>query len=233
MPETFPPRRRSVDAVVLGLAPMLGTGVFLVFAPAAWLAGRWLPLAIVLAGLAAACAAFADADLAARYPGSGAGYRYAREQLAPCVGRLAGLAALIGRITSAAVSALVFGNYVLPGHPIGVAVPLILVVLGANLAGCTLPKEATEEEDDPKEERNLIIASLVARMFLPTLIMAPILALLAKFAPVSIMDDPIFIVVCFLLTGAPSALQLAQICQINNVFMGAMSKLLFQSYVVW
>lgn len=115
-----------------------------------------------------------------------------------------------------------------------VAVPLILVVLGANLARNTLPKEQIEDGlEDSKEERNLIIASLVARMLLPTLIMAPLLALLAKYAPVSILDDPIFIIVCFLLTGAPSALQLAQICQINNVYMGAMSKLLFQSYVVW
>ena len=115
-----------------------------------------------------------------------------------------------------------------------VAVPLILVVLGANLARNTLPKEQIEgEAESPKEERNLIIASLLARMLLPTLIMAPLLALLAKYAPISILDDPIFIIVCFLLTGAPSALQLAQICQINNVFMGAMSKLLFQSYVVW
>lgn len=114
-----------------------------------------------------------------------------------------------------------------------VAVPLILVVLGANLARNTLPKEAAEDEEDPQEERKLIVASLIARMLLPTLIMAPILALLAKYVPVSILDDPIFIVVCFLLTGAPSALQLAQICQINNVYMGAMSQLLFQSYVVW
>lgn len=114
-----------------------------------------------------------------------------------------------------------------------VAVPLILVVLGANLARNTLPKDATEDMEDPKEERKLIIASLVARMLLPSLIIAPILALLARYAPVSILDDPIFIVVCFLLSGAPSALQLAQICQINNVFMSAMSKLLFQSYVVW
>lgn len=115
-----------------------------------------------------------------------------------------------------------------------VAVPLILVVLGANLARNTLPKEQIEDEvESPKDERNLIIASLVARMLLPTLIMAPLLAVLAKYAPVSILDDPIFIIVCFLLTGAPSALQLAQICQINNVYMGAMSKLLFQSYVVW
>lgn len=115
-----------------------------------------------------------------------------------------------------------------------VAVPLILVVLGANLARNTLPKEQIGDEvETSKEERNLIIASLVARMLLPTLVLAPLLALLAKYAPVSILDDPIFIIVCFLLTGAPSALQLAQICQINNVYMGAMSKLLFQSYVVW
>lgn len=114
-----------------------------------------------------------------------------------------------------------------------VAVPLILVVLGANLARNTLPKDALEDLESNKEERNLIIASLIARMLLPTLIMAPTLALVAKYVPVSILDDPIFIIVCFLLTGAPSALQLAQICQINNVYVGAMSKLLFQSYVVW
>ncbi|KAL1856194.1 hypothetical protein Plec18170_004063 [Paecilomyces lecythidis] len=114
-----------------------------------------------------------------------------------------------------------------------VAVPLILVVLGANLARNTLPEEALNDMEDPKEERKLIIASLVARMLLPTLIMAPIIALVAKYVQVSILDDPIFIIVCFLLTGAPSALQLAQICQINNVYMGAMSSILFQSYVVW
>ncbi|KAJ6191318.1 hypothetical protein N7519_001339 [Penicillium mononematosum] len=114
-----------------------------------------------------------------------------------------------------------------------VAVPLILVVLGANLARNTIPEEALADVEHPRDERKLIIASLVARMLLPTLIMAPILALMAKFVPISILDDPIFIIVCFLLTGAPSALQLAQICQINNVYVGAMSKLLFQSYVVW
>lgn len=114
-----------------------------------------------------------------------------------------------------------------------VAVPLILVVLGANLARNTLPKEDLHSIEDPSVEKKLLIASLISRMLLPTIIMAPLLALTAKFVPVSILDDPIFVIVCFLITGAPSALQLAQICQINNVYMGAMSKLLFQSYVVW
>ncbi|KAK4178285.1 auxin efflux carrier [Triangularia setosa] len=114
----------------------------------------------------------------------------------------------------------------------GVAVPLILVVLGANLARNTQNHETV----DPEEKeigKKLLIASLISRMLLPTLIMAPILALFAKYVPVSILDDPIFVVVCFLLTGAPSALQLAQICQINGVYEGVMGKILFQSYVIW
>ncbi|PNS18252.1 hypothetical protein CAC42_7621 [Sphaceloma murrayae] len=116
----------------------------------------------------------------------------------------------------------------------GVAVPLILVVLGANLARNTIPQEdiATSPEEK-KDEKKLLIACLLSRMLLPTLILAPFLALFAKYVPVSILDDPIFIIVCFLLTGAPSALQLAQICQLHNVFMGVMSKILFQSYVIW
>ena len=115
----------------------------------------------------------------------------------------------------------------------GVAVPLILVVLGANLARNTLPVDPNHTQEDDKEENRILIASIVSRMLLPTIVMAPILALAAKYVPVSILDDPIFIIVCFLLTGAPSALQLAQICQLNNVYVGAMSRLLFQSYVIW
>ncbi|KAF7548083.1 hypothetical protein G7Z17_g7303 [Cylindrodendrum hubeiense] len=114
-----------------------------------------------------------------------------------------------------------------------VAVPLILVVLGANLARNTT---GNDEAYDPEEERvgnKLLIASLLCRMMLPTIIMAPILALIAKYLPISILDDPIFVIVCFLLTGAPSALQLAQICQINSIFEKTMGRILFQSYVIW
>ncbi|KAI1841606.1 hypothetical protein JX265_012500 [Neoarthrinium moseri] len=114
----------------------------------------------------------------------------------------------------------------------GVAVPLILVVLGANLARNTQNQEVKDLEEEQIGTR-LLVASLVSRMLLPTIIMAPILAVFAKYVPVSILDDPIFVIVCFLLSGAPSALQLAQICQINEVYETVMSKILFQSYVVW
>jgi hypothetical protein len=115
----------------------------------------------------------------------------------------------------------------------GVAVPLILVVLGANLARNTQKRGDAVDVEEKLIGKKLLIASLISRMLLPTLIMAPILALFAKYVPISILDDPIFVIVCFLLTGAPSALQLAQICQINGVFENVMSKILFQSYVIW
>lgn len=121
--------------MVLGLASMLGAGVFTVFAPAARTAGWWLPLAILLAGVVAACNAFSTADLAANQPESGGGYVYGRRLLAPWAGRLAGVAFLLGKTASAAAAARVFAGYVLPTHPLWVAIPVILVVSVMNLAG--------------------------------------------------------------------------------------------------
>ena len=113
-----------------------------------------------------------------------------------------------------------------------VAVPLILVVLGSNLAKNTLPNEGPKTKEVQKEERNILVASILSRMVMPVIIMGPIYAIAAKYVPVSILDDPIFSVVLYLLLGAPSALQLSQICQINNIYEVVMSKLLFYSYVI-
>ena len=113
-----------------------------------------------------------------------------------------------------------------------VAVPLILVVLGSNLAKNTLPNEGPKTKEVQKEERNILVAAVLSRMVLPVIIMGPVYALAAKYVPVSILDDPIFSVVLYLLLGAPSALQLSQICQINNIYEVVMSKLLFYSYVI-
>lgn len=113
-----------------------------------------------------------------------------------------------------------------------VAVPLMLVVLGANLGR----KAEVDDEFDPEEERigtKLLIASLLSRMVIPIVVLAPVLILMVKYIDVVILGDPIFVIVCFLLTGAPTALQLAQICQINGVFEKTMDRILFQSYAVW
>lgn len=131
------PQRRlgTAEATVLGLAAMLGTGVYAVWAPAAAAAGPWLLLAVVIAGLVAACNATSTADLAAVHPESGGGYVYGRERLAPAVGRLAGVAFLVGKLASAAAAAGVFGSYVLPSQPLPVAVLVIVGATVLNTAG--------------------------------------------------------------------------------------------------
>ena len=56
-----------------------------------------------------------------------------------------------------------------------VAVPLILVVLGGNLARNTLPRdESPATPEEKREETKILYASLISRMLLPTLCMAPL-----------------------------------------------------------
>jgi APA family basic amino acid/polyamine antiporter len=128
-------RLGTTDAVVLGLAAMLGTGVFAVWAPAAAAAGPWLLLAVVLAGVVAACNAASTADLAVAHPESGGGYVYGRERLSPGAGRLAGVAFLVGKTASAAAAAGVFGSYVLPSQPLPAAILVIVAATVLNTAG--------------------------------------------------------------------------------------------------
>ncbi|GAA1284153.1 APC family permease [Pseudonocardia aurantiaca] len=128
-------RLGTADAVVLGLAAMLGTGVFAVWAPAAAAAGPWLLLAVALAGVVAACNAASTADLAVAHPESGGGYVYGRERLSPAAGRLAGVAFLVGKTASAAAAAGVFGGYVLPSQPLPAAIIVIIAVTVLNTAG--------------------------------------------------------------------------------------------------
>ncbi len=128
-------RLGTSDAVVLGLAAMLGTGVFAVWQPAAAAAGPWLLLAVLLAALVAACNASSTADLAVAHPESGGGYVYGRERIAPGAGRLAGVAFLVGKTSSAAAAAGVFGTYVLPSAPSAAAVLAVAGVTALNTAG--------------------------------------------------------------------------------------------------
>lgn len=72
-------RRLGVgDAVVIGLAAMIGAGVFSAFSPAAAAAGSGLLIGLLLAAAVAYCNAVASAQLAAQYPTSGGTYVYGR-----------------------------------------------------------------------------------------------------------------------------------------------------------
>jgi APA family basic amino acid/polyamine antiporter len=128
-------RLGTADAVVLGLAAMLGTGVYAVWSPAAAAAGPWLLVAVVLAAVVAACNAGSTADLAVAHPESGGGYVYGRARLGHAAGRLAGVAFLVGKSASAAAAAGVFGKYVLPASPMWTAVAVVVAVTALNVAG--------------------------------------------------------------------------------------------------
>jgi APA family basic amino acid/polyamine antiporter len=131
-------RRLGVfDATSIGLGSMLGAGVFVVFAPAAGLAGKLLVVSIVIAGAVAYCNAVASAQLAAKYPQSGGTYIYGRQQLGEWPGFLAGWGFVTGKTASCAAMALTFGQYVAPGYATPVAIAAVAVLTGVNLLGIT------------------------------------------------------------------------------------------------
>jgi APA family basic amino acid/polyamine antiporter len=130
-------RLGTFDATAIGLGSMLGAGVFVVFAPAAALAGQLLALSVVIAGAVAYCNAVASAALAAKYPTSGGTYVYGREQLGEWPGFLAGWGFVTGKTASCAAMALTFGSYAWPGYAVPAAVAAVVVLTGVNLLGIT------------------------------------------------------------------------------------------------
>ena len=125
----------QLDAVFIGLAAMLGAGVFVVFGPAAALAGNWLQFSIVLAAIVAYLNATAIAQLAAVVSRPGGTYAYGRHYLSNNWGFLAGVAFLVGKIGSAAAIALTFASYLTPGIEVLTAAIAILVMAVINILG--------------------------------------------------------------------------------------------------
>jgi basic amino acid/polyamine antiporter, APA family len=136
-------RLGPADAVVIGLGSMLGTGVFVVWSPAADRAGRWLLVALGVAALVAYCNATSTAQLAAVHPESGGAYVYGRLRLGRWWGTLAGTAFVIGKTASCAAAALAIGLYAWPGHGRWVAAAVVLVATAVNLAGITKTARVT------------------------------------------------------------------------------------------
>ncbi|AWB96939.1 amino acid permease [Agromyces badenianii] len=126
------------DAVTIGLAAMIGAGVFAAFAPAARAAGAGLIIGLAIAAFVAFANASSTAQLAARYPESGGAYRYGRERLGEWPGFLAGWSFVIGKTASCAAMAITFAAYLAPPawqRPI--AVLAVIAVAAVNLRGIT------------------------------------------------------------------------------------------------
>ena len=126
------------DAIAIGVASMVGAGVFVVWGPATAAAGSLLPLALVLAAVVAWCNASSSAQLAAQYPQAGGTYVYGRQRLGHWPGYLAGWSFVIGKTASCAAMSLAFAAYLVPEpllRPVGIAIVWGLVLI--NCLGVT------------------------------------------------------------------------------------------------
>jgi APA family basic amino acid/polyamine antiporter len=121
--------------IFIGLASMLGAGVFVVFRDAYVFSGSWLFAALGLAALVAALNSASIYQLARQVDRPGGTYAYARIYRNDLVSFLAGFAFVFGKIGSIAAIALVFGEYVAPGQKQVIAVAAILVMVGVNVLG--------------------------------------------------------------------------------------------------
>ncbi|HEY8588217.1 MAG TPA: APC family permease [Naasia sp.] len=135
---TLQRRLGTGDAVTLGVAAMVGAGVFTVFAPAAGAAGGLVLVALALAAFVAFCNAASTAQLAAAHPVAGGAYAYGRAELGPWWGFLAGWSFVLGKTASIGAMALAFAAYAVPSawqRPVALAA--LAALTAVTLLGIT------------------------------------------------------------------------------------------------
>ena len=130
-------------AVAIGLAAMLGTGVFAAWTPALALAGSALLASLGLAAAIAGLNAWSTAALARLHPEAGGAYAYGRARLSPAAGAVAGWCFVVGKAASAGAAALTIGAYLQPSWQRPLALAAIVLVLGLDLLGVTRTAQAS------------------------------------------------------------------------------------------
>jgi len=121
-------------ATAIGVASMLGAGIFFVWAPAAADAGAGILIALPVAAVVAALNALSTTRLAMAHPVSGGAYAYGRAELGPLPGFVAGVLFLLGKTASVAAIASIAGAYLWPefARPVAVAAVVVLAIVNAT-----------------------------------------------------------------------------------------------------
>jgi len=112
-------------AAIMGLASVIGAGIFVSIGIAAGISGSGVVGALVVTGLLAACNSLNLAQLAVSHPVSGGIYEYGYKYLTPWLGFTGGWIYLLSKTAVAATAALGFAGYFL--NTIGAAETSILV----------------------------------------------------------------------------------------------------------
>jgi len=124
-----------LGAIAIGLASMLGAGVFVVFHTAYVITPTGYYWALALAAVVAALNSWAIYSLARAIDRPGGVYAYSRIYLGDTFSFASGFAFVFGKIGSIAAIALAFNNYLAPGLKFWPAVLAIAVLALINILG--------------------------------------------------------------------------------------------------
>ena len=124
-----------IASMGIGVAAMLGAGVFYVWSPAFELAGSWLMVSLLIAGVVATLNGLVTAQLAMQLPVSGGIYAYAGHYRGPYMGFLAGWLFVTGKTASAAAIAYIAASYLAPDFAREVAVGFVVIFTAVIVSG--------------------------------------------------------------------------------------------------
>lgn len=124
-----------LGAIVIGLASMLGAGLFVVFRNVAVASGSLQTWSLLIAGSVAILNSASIYQLAKNQSRAGGVYAYSRVYLSDTPSFIAGFSFVFGKIGSIAAIALVFEEYVAPGSGRLAGALAILGLMSINLFG--------------------------------------------------------------------------------------------------
>ena len=137
------PRVSTIQAAFIGVASMVGAGIFSLLGSAGEVAGSAVWLSFLLAGIIAALQGYSFARLGARYPSAGGLLEYLNKGYGP--GRVATITAWLTFMANILITAMVaisFGSYASsalgveePAVVKAAAVALVVVMTALNVAG--------------------------------------------------------------------------------------------------
>ncbi len=129
--------------MAIGIAAMLGAGVFYVWAPAVALAGSWVLVSLLIAATVATLNGLVTAQLAIQLPVSGGIYSYANHYRGPYAGFLAGWLFLTGKTGSAAAIAFIAASYLDVANARLIAAGFVVALSAIIISGIRLAAGVT------------------------------------------------------------------------------------------
>ena len=126
----------SVFSIAVGA--MLGSGIFVLPGLAAGIAGPWVSLSYMLAGLLVMPAVLSKAELATAMPVAGGTYVYVDRAMGPWLGTITGIGTWFSLSSKTAFALVGLGAYLVlfsTAPPLLVALGILVALLGLNIVG--------------------------------------------------------------------------------------------------